>query len=215
MSRHDSYIGGSTIIRDPAFAARLARNYRKTMQSQKRRALERQCLAARLAAYGASNPQSELIKKSGQRIKQVVGTDEFDGGINTSSNQLERCVKNKSPKFCGSLQDLMQVLTGLGISGDWQEEPNRVWQFRCPDRAGMHWSGTKGTVWFDGPAEAKAALQAKVEPVIGAWTPRPRFTHQRLYITQRPSSVVAGGSGLVKLNLAVGKRAHAKTDGAD
>jgi hypothetical protein len=36
----------------------------------------------------------------------------------------------------------------------------------------MHWSESKGTVWFDGPAEAKAALQAKVEPIIVERTPR-------------------------------------------
>jgi hypothetical protein len=169
MRRSGPYFGGSTIVRDPAFAARLARNYRKTRQSQKkRRALERQCLAARLADYEASNHQSVLIKKSGQAVEEVVGTDELHGGVNTSGNQLGRSVKNKNLRFPGSLQELMQVLTGLGISGDWQEEPNRVWQFRCPDSAGLHWSETKGTVWFDGPAETKAGLRAKVEPVIVA-----------------------------------------------
>jgi hypothetical protein len=148
------------------------------MQCQKRRALERQCLAARLAAYDASNPQSVLIKKSGKVVEQVVGTDELHGGVNVSSNQLERSTKKEKLKFCGSLQDLMQVLTRLGISGEWQQEPNSVWKFLCYNRAGMHWSKTTGIVWFDGPAEAKAALRAKVEPVIVAWTPRPGFTHR-------------------------------------
>jgi hypothetical protein len=163
MSRRGSYIGGSTIIHDPAYPRRLARKLRKTRQSEKRRALERERLVAELAAYEASNRQPVLIKKSEQVVK-VVGTDKLNGGASAKSNRLNCSVKKKK-KFFGSLQDLMQAIARLGINGHWREEPSRVWQFRCPNRAGMHWSETKGTIWFDGPAEAKAALQAKVEPV--------------------------------------------------
>jgi hypothetical protein len=57
-----NYIGGHTIIRDPAFAGRLARKLRKTRQSEKRRALERERFAADLSAYKESPPPSVLIK---------------------------------------------------------------------------------------------------------------------------------------------------------
>jgi hypothetical protein len=100
-----------------------------------------------------------------------TGTHEFDEGASAKSSRLN-CSVEKKKKFFGSLQDLMQAIARLGINGRWQKEPSRVWQFRCPDRAGMHWSESKGTVWFDGPAEAKAALQAKVEPIIVERTPR-------------------------------------------
>ena len=54
----------------------------------------------------------------------------------------------------------------LDLEGEWQEQPNRVWKFRCRDKAGVLWSETKGTIWFDGPPAAMAALQAKVETVL-------------------------------------------------
>ncbi len=66
-------------------------------------------------------------------------------------------------KFHGTREQLMDKLLLLGIDGEWQEEPNKVWKFRCPDRSGMHWSESKGTIWFDGPQAAKSALQAKIE----------------------------------------------------
>jgi len=45
-------------------------------------------------------------------------------------------------------------------------QPNKVWKFKCRDKAGLLWSETKGTVWFDGLPLAKANLQKKVEPVL-------------------------------------------------
>jgi hypothetical protein len=169
MSRRGSCFGGSSIIHDPAYP-RLARKLRKTRQSEKRCAIERERFVAQLAAYEASNRQPVLIKKCGQVVRGTE-THEFDEGASAKSSRLNCSVKEKK-KFLGSLQDLMHLLTRLGLHGDWNAEPSRVWQFRCPDKAGMHWSESKGTVWFDGPGEAKAALQAKVEPVIVAWTPR-------------------------------------------
>ena len=63
MSKSKSYIGGHSIIRDPAFAGRLARKLRKTKQSEKRRARDRERFEADLKAYYASPPQSILIKR--------------------------------------------------------------------------------------------------------------------------------------------------------
>ncbi len=53
-----------------------------------------------------------------------------------------------------------------GCNGEWEQQPNGVWKFKCSDRAGMLWSETKGTIWYDGPGPAKAMLQAKLEPVF-------------------------------------------------
>jgi predicted nucleotide-binding protein len=68
--------------------------------------------------------------------------------------------------FNGSLDELKDRLLVLDLDGDWEAQPNQVWKLRCRGRAGMLWSKTKGTVWFDGPAVAKAALAAKVEAVL-------------------------------------------------
>jgi hypothetical protein len=68
--------------------------------------------------------------------------------------------------FNGSLNELKDRLLALDLDGDWEAQPNQVWKLRCRDRAGMLWSKTKGTVWFDGPQAAKVALAAKVEVVL-------------------------------------------------
>jgi predicted nucleotide-binding protein len=68
--------------------------------------------------------------------------------------------------FNGSLDELKDRLLALDLDGDWEAQPNQVWKLRCRNRAGMLWSKTKGTVWFDGPQAAKAALAAKVEALL-------------------------------------------------
>jgi predicted nucleotide-binding protein len=69
-------------------------------------------------------------------------------------------------KFYGALQELKDRLLPLDLQGEWEGQPNSVWKFKCKDKAGLLWSETKGTVWFDGPPAAKAALSAKTEAVL-------------------------------------------------
>jgi hypothetical protein len=54
-------------------------------------------------------------------------------------------------KFHGELQALKDRLLPLDLEADWQEMPYGVWRLTCRDHAGMNWSSTRGTVWFDGP----------------------------------------------------------------
>jgi hypothetical protein len=69
-------------------------------------------------------------------------------------------------KFYGAFQELKDRLLPLDLQGEWEGQPNGVWKFRCKDKAGLLWSETKGTIWFDGPPAAKVALSAKIEPVF-------------------------------------------------
>jgi predicted nucleotide-binding protein len=69
-------------------------------------------------------------------------------------------------RYHGSLDDLKDRLLPLDLDGDWEEQPNKVWKLRCRDRAGMLWSATKGTIWFDGPQPQKDALATKVEAAL-------------------------------------------------
>ena len=39
-------------------------------------------------------------------------------------------------------------------------------RFKCRDRAGLNWSETKGTIWFDGPDVAKKELAASIDTVL-------------------------------------------------
>jgi len=65
-------------------------------------------------------------------------------------------------KFHGTHQELKDKLLLLGLDGEWEEQPNGVHKFKCRDRAGVLWSQTKGTIWFDGPKPQKDALSGKV-----------------------------------------------------
>ena len=69
-------------------------------------------------------------------------------------------------KFHGDLDDLKRLVKSLDIDGAWQPRPHGVWTFRCRDRSGLHWSETKGTVWFDGLPALKARLAKRVEALF-------------------------------------------------
>jgi predicted nucleotide-binding protein len=81
-----------------------------------------------------------------------------------------------SPKFFGTRQELEDRLLPLDLEGEWQQQPNGVWKFKCKDKAGLLWSETKGTVWYDGPQAQREALRAKVDGVLGEVVPT--ATHQ-------------------------------------
>jgi len=73
---------------------------------------------------------------------------------------------NQIMKFHGSLQELKERLLPLDLDGEWEAKPNSVHKLKCRDRAGMLWSETKDTVWYDGPEVARMNLQQRVEAVI-------------------------------------------------
>jgi predicted nucleotide-binding protein len=70
------------------------------------------------------------------------------------------------PRFHGSFDELKSQLLPLHLQGEWQEQPNGVWKFKCADRSGLLWSRTKGTVWYDGPSPQKETLASRVETVL-------------------------------------------------
>jgi hypothetical protein len=67
----------------------------------------------------------------------------------TAHNSRQR--ERSRPKFRGTIQDLRRLTWFAGVRGRWREGPNGVWRFSCFDGAGMNWSSTRGTLWFDGP----------------------------------------------------------------
>jgi hypothetical protein len=71
-----------------------------------------------------------------------------------------------SSKFLGRYQELKDRLLLIGLNGEWREQPNGIRRFVCADKAGLNWSETKGTLWFDGPPSAKAILAARVKAVL-------------------------------------------------
>jgi len=73
-------------------------------------------------------------------------------------------------QFHGSIDDLKDTLLPLDLDGDWEAQPNSVWKLKCKDRAGLLWSGTRGTIWFDGPPAPKAALAGRVSDLLAGGT---------------------------------------------
>ena len=63
-------------------------------------------------------------------------------------------------RFDGTLTELQDLILLTGIYGEWEEKPNGVWRFVTEDRAGLNWSSTKGTLWFDGPVPVRNQLRA-------------------------------------------------------
>jgi predicted nucleotide-binding protein len=90
--------------------------------------------------------------------------DVDDGYIATIS--VFRHIPAMTLKFHGDLQELKDKLLHLDLEGEWLEQPNGVWKFKCKDRASILWSETRGTIWFDGPPSQKQSLEAKVTSVL-------------------------------------------------
>jgi predicted nucleotide-binding protein len=76
--------------------------------------------------------------------------------------------------FHGSLDELKELVAGLGEAGEWQGKPNNIWRFQCRDRAGLNWSESKGTLWFDGPTDAKGRFEHLIATaLLGGQPPKP------------------------------------------
>ena len=75
------------------------------------------------------------------------------------------------PKFYGTLEQLKEAVGAAGCVGEWQEKPNNVWRFVNRDNGGLNWSVNKGTIWFDGPDEAKKRLTAAIEAALHGGEP--------------------------------------------
>jgi hypothetical protein len=69
-------------------------------------------------------------------------------------------------KFHGTITELKDRLLPLDLHGEWQAKPNGVWKFCCKDKAGLLWSETRGTIWFDGPPATTATLADKIEAIL-------------------------------------------------
>lgn len=69
-------------------------------------------------------------------------------------------------KFHGEYDELIARLSSQSVDGDWEEKPNNCWRLKLKSGAGVNWSANKGTIWLDGPQDAKKALQNKVETAL-------------------------------------------------
>jgi predicted nucleotide-binding protein len=70
-------------------------------------------------------------------------------------------------KFHGTFEELKAKVSELALIGDWSDQPNGVHKFTCRDKAGILWSETKGTLWFDGPTTPRTVLQKRIITALG------------------------------------------------
>ena len=75
--------------------------------------------------------------------------------------------------FHDSIEDLKAVVSAAGLQGEWSDMPNSCYRFVGKDRAGLNWSATKGTIWFDGPPKAKGAMEAAFTKAMTGAEPVP------------------------------------------
>jgi hypothetical protein len=73
--------------------------------------------------------------------------------------------------FHGSIDELKETIAAAAILGEWHEKPNNCWRMVLKDRSGLNWSSSKGTIWFDGPNEAKANLEAATIAALNGGKP--------------------------------------------
>src|SRR5262249_4658413 len=85
-------------------------------------------------------------------------------------------------KFHGDLKDLQGKLAPLNLMGEWRSLPNVVHKFVCKDKAGLNWSETKGTVWYDGPDPARRRLETLVESALVDAVPAQAATGSTIFV---------------------------------
>lgn len=69
-------------------------------------------------------------------------------------------------QFGGKRKALKAMLKAHGIVGRWTREPNDAHMLRCDDGSGLHWSKTRGTIWFHVQPDAKRRLERRVASVL-------------------------------------------------
>lgn len=83
-------------------------------------------------------------------------------------------------KFHGELDELKSQVGAAGLIGEWKEKPNNCWRFVTKANGGLNWSATKGTLWFDGPAEEKVKIETLLQEAANNGTaPIPAVTEQK------------------------------------
>jgi predicted nucleotide-binding protein len=85
-------------------------------------------------------------------------------------------------KFNGAVSDLRDVIQYLECPGNWSEQPNGVWKFRRLDGAGLLWSSTQGTLWFDGPKAAALSFEREVRGELDAYRGAKPETDREVFV---------------------------------
>ncbi len=62
-------------------------------------------------------------------------------------------------KFPGDFDNLRQVMSGIGIGGEWRKRENHH-QYRAATGAVLNWWKSTGTIMFQGPWPAAKDLEA-------------------------------------------------------
>lgn len=93
---------------------------------------------------------------------------------------MSRRVRPPRKRFRGTLEQLDAVMVLAGRTGFWERMPAGYWRFNDTGGAILNWWESRGTINFQGPEQAKGALEhALAEVVKKARQPIPRLTDGR------------------------------------
>jgi hypothetical protein len=72
------------------------------------------------------------------------------------------------PHFRGSFYHFKEYVEPLMLKGEWKyNQVTFVWTMKTANRAVISFSGTKGTVWFQGPVVEKEDLEQRYVALSG------------------------------------------------
>jgi hypothetical protein len=78
-------------------------------------------------------------------------------------------------KFPGDFDNLRQVMSVIGIGGEWRKREN---QYRATTGAVLNWWKSTGTIMFQGPESAAEDLEAAFVSVTTVIENEPTAWHQ-------------------------------------
>lgn len=74
-----------------------------------------------------------------------------------------------SLRFEGDLTEFKALLEDVCSSAHWIAEPNGVHMLRCQDGVQVHWSSTKGTIWFSGAQRLFNRYEQLIRTELAFW----------------------------------------------
>ena len=68
--------------------------------------------------------------------------------------------------FHGTLNQFKDKVLSIDSQGEWLAQQNGVYRFILRNKAAVFWSENNGTVWCQGSAPLKAALESELKAIL-------------------------------------------------
>ena len=68
--------------------------------------------------------------------------------------------------FYGTLDEFKDKVLSIDNQGEWLAQHNGVYRYKLQNNATLFWSENNGTVWCQGSAPLKAALESELKAIL-------------------------------------------------